>query len=122
MFIRNLFTKHSVDDLIELVNPEKTPGEFHGLSKSATGEFSRVLFTHIDNPDWDFSAWFGDKTSNIKYYVKSLINCWEEKNNPIEDLKEEMLSNLESIGIYAQIIFDEVINNRLEIKEIRAED
>ena len=113
---------NSVDDLMELANPGKTPGEFHGLPKSATDEFSRVLFTHIDKPDWDFTTWFGEKTSKVKYYVKSLIIQWEEKDSSDKYYKENLLSNLENIDIHTQLIFDEVISNRLEIKEIRAED
>ena len=124
---------NSVDDLLELAIPTKTTGEFHGLSKSETNlVFTKVLFTHLDRPDWNFTAWFSEKVANIKLYVKKLILYWEmdyqeiqlrqdAPGTPKEYIKDGVKSNLENIKIYTQLVFDEVLNNRLEIKEISSE-
>ena len=124
---------NSVDDLMELVNPSKTAGEFHGLPKSAITEFSRVLFTHLDKSEWDFTAWFGEKVSQIKFFSKRLIEHWEMDYRevelrpgtlvtPKEYVRDEIVRNLGNVKTYARLVFDEVVNDRLEIKEVSAED
>lgn len=125
---------NAADDLVELVNPSKTVGEFHGLPKSvSTTEFSRVLFTHSENPEWDFAAWYGEKVSQLKRFVKLLIGYWETGyrqlalpdssiETPQEYISEGIQSSLEAISGYAQVVFDEILNGRLEVQEIRAEE
>ena len=125
---------NSVDDLLELVNPSKTVGEYHGLSRQETTlGFSRILFSHLDKPEWDFTAWFGEKVSQIKFFTKNLIEYWEMDYRevklgpgalvtPKEYVRDEIVRNLGSIKAYAQLVFDEVLNDRLEIEEISTED
>jgi hypothetical protein len=125
---------NAADDLVELASPGKTVGEFHGLPKSATtAEFSRVLFTHSENPDWDYAAWYGEKVSQLKRFVKFLIGYWEmdyrqltlpssSPETPQEYINEGIRSSLEAISGYAQVVFDEILNGRLQIQEIRAEE
>lgn len=123
---------NSADDLVELASPSKTSGEYHGLPKSATTtEFSRIVFTHTENPDWDFAAWYGEKVSELKFHVKLFIGYWGmdhrrlETRSPSPEVSREYIrrglqSSLSAVRRYAEVVFDEVVNGRLEIREIRA--
>jgi hypothetical protein len=119
---------NSVDDLLEMVVTTTDTGHALGLPKSATSLcFSRILFTHLQNPDWDFTTWFREKVTNTKGGVKSLIaHCHEDQevtggNGEPDYVREGIEHSLEVIRAYTKGVFNEVLSDRLEIKEISAE-
>lgn len=113
----------AVDELLELAVPTPSEGEIHGLPKMATTtHFSRLTFKHADNPDWDYQPWFAGKIVATKDHIRRAIEVWREfQEGPDQKLREELLRHVTNCQTYADLVYQEVINDRLEITELSAE-
>lgn len=116
---------HNSDDLLELAKPSLDAAELHGLPKSALPERAKLVARHVDRDGWDFIPWFYEKIGNVKKCTKSAIDWWEltpsdVTNDNITDkagfLKEEMLASLQTAMNYAQLVFEQVCNFKLELE------
>jgi hypothetical protein len=119
----------AADDLVELGLPTPSSGEVHGLPKSATGPFRRVLYTHADNPQWDFAAWYVEKTTHLKQCIKRAITAWRAMtgtelrgaHDTVDGAAADLARHLDDAQSYAERILDEVASNRLRITAISAD-
>ena len=118
---------NSTDELLELVSPSQTAGEFHGIPREYTVlSDEHVEFVHVEKPGWDFTAWFGEKTTHIKKAVKELTSYYEmnyaslklasNEMTPREYVKHGIDASLYYIHDYTQTVFDQVFDDKLEIK------
>lgn len=101
----------------------------HGLPKSATGPFRRVLYTHADNPPWDFTAWYVEKTTHLKDGIKRAITAWRAAtgtelrgaSDSADGAAADLARHLDDAQSYAERLLDEVASNRLRITAISAD-
>lgn len=116
------------DDLLGLVDPQMDSQDFLGVPLDARlilppGE---VQVKHNSHPDWDFEAWFGEKTSKMKGAAKSFIRQWSCKLEEIalkpgapmterEWLKYNLDDYLAELQHNAKAIFEETCYDRLMI-------
>ena len=135
--VRNALTKHqssdladdlltiyvAVDELLEFGLPRPSEGQLHGLPKKATTtHFSTVQFRHENNLDWDYQTWFAEKMLAAKRQIGWAVDQWQElKKNPTAELKEKLSHHVENCHTYADRVYQEVIEGRLEIKELSSE-
>ena len=113
----------AVDDLLDFALPRPSEGQLHGLPKKATTtHFSTVQFRHENNPDWDFHAWFAGKIIATKDHIKRAFEVWKEfQEEPTPHLREELSRHVGNCQTYADLVYQEVISGRLEIKELSSE-
>ncbi|NLH44975.1 MAG: hypothetical protein GX451_02420 [Acholeplasmataceae bacterium] len=120
---------NSVDDLLAFINEADNQYKYFGLLKEAIEDEQKIIkFKNIEKPDWDFTAWYYEKVLMKKKCIKYFIRYWEMdyKNikldqkvgmTPQEYVLDGMTTNLQYIQAYAQKVFDEVFNDKLEIEE-----
>ena len=113
----------AVDDLLEFALPTPSEGQLHGLPKKATTtHFSTVQFAHENNPAWDYRAWFAGKIMAAKDHIRRAITAWRDfQAHPNPRLRDELSRQVGSCQTYANVVYEEVINERLEIKELSSE-
>lgn len=66
------------DDLVQIVDPDKTQDDYFGIPDSARGSsVERWTFRHSRrDPARDFTAWYGEKASRVKTGALLLIRDW----------------------------------------------
>lgn len=66
------------DDLVQVVDPDKTQDDYFEVPDSARGNrVERWTFRHSRrDPAWDFTAWYGEKASRVKTGALWLIRDW----------------------------------------------
>jgi hypothetical protein len=121
---------NSVDDILEMVSPSKKGGEFFGLSheQCEINPTEKIEFSHVERPGWDFTAWFGEKSSSLKWSIKKLIEYYEldtsklkfdtEETTPRKFVKEQIDYSLSMVRHYSQLIFGQVFDDLIEIKTV----
>lgn len=125
---------NSIDDLIEMVSPLDNPTKYFDLPKEAQyyGE-KRITFKNIENPNWDFTAWYYEKISIAKKAIKRLIAYWmldhdtlklhqDAPFTPREYISEGIAFSLASVQSYTKKVFDQVFKDELEIREITQDE
>ena len=70
----------SAQKIIDLVFPLPNAGEIHGLPKEATMAEDEPDVIVVDGkfPQWDFKAWFGEKSGALKEAVNKLMDNLKE--------------------------------------------
>ncbi len=119
------------DDLLQMVQPDKVQGEFHGVPACAldTSGKRAIRFRHNDRPSgWDFAAWYGEKATGIKQGARDLVRYWlmDVKDvtlsemapvSPREWLREMILMSYRQVQGYARVVFDEIHKDGLVLEE-----
>ena len=113
----------AVDELLEFALPTPSEGQLHGLPKKATTtHFSTIQFKHKNNPDWNFQTWFAEKMIAAKRQIKQAVDVWRDfQDTPTPELGEELSRQIGNCQTYADLVYQEVISGRLEIKELSSE-
>jgi len=113
----------ALDDLLELALPTPSEGQLHGLPKKATTtHFSTLLFRHVDNPDWDYRTWFAEKTIKARDYLRQAVQTWQDfREEPTPELCESLSRHIDNCQTYAGLVYQEVLNGRIEIKELSSD-
>ena len=122
----------AADDLVQYVIPDREPAEHQGVPRVMLPPGRMPLrFSHVDRPEWDFAAWFGEKSATVKSAVKSLIKIWLQiANHPtstggglaMAELAERRRLALATAKAYAQVIFQEVHDDALLIRYQEGDD
>lgn len=105
------------DDFVELVEPSFMPRE------------SQIEMRITDNTGLDFTPWFLEKVSFLKSNVKDLIKALEPKAGDVVPPSSPKMTNLkwhqelidaplELVLQYARTVYDQVLTDKLEIREI----
>jgi len=133
---RNLVRMHlSAQKIIDLVFPIPNAGQIHGLPKEATmaEDEPDVIVVDREHPQWDFKAWFGEKSGALKEAVNKLMDYLEGEYDSIvvTHLSEEeweksiggtIRSNMRQIEGKANALLEMIDSGRLVIKDVRVEE
>jgi len=133
---RNLIKMNlSAQKIIDLVFPIPNVGIIHGLPKEATraADEPEVVVADRDHPEWDFKAWFGEKSGGLKKAVNNLMDYLEREYTPSEDtnlseseweehIGEMIQMSMADIEGYANAILEVIESGRLVIKDVRVEE
>lgn len=117
----------AADDLVQFVNPDRDPAEYQGVPAAMLPPRTVALrFHHVDHPDWDFTAWFGEKASSLKTAAKRLVKMWnptvglsrrdDEFREQSDTVPERRRLALATVAAYAQLIFDQIHDQALQIE------
>lgn len=112
----------AIDELVELAVPTPSEGELQGIPKIALGTFTRLEFRHVYNPEWDYQPWFAGKAISAKGLIRRAVAVWKDfKDEPTPKLRDDLSRHVENCHTYADVIYQELINDRLEITELSSE-
>lgn len=125
----------SAENIVGLVYPIPNTGEIHGLPKEATmsEDDPDVIVVDKEHPQWDFKAWFGEKSGALKVAVNKLMQYLEMDYETMADFHmsvEEwekyvggmVRSNLRELEGKAKAILEMIEWDRLVIKDVRVEE
>lgn len=116
----------------ELLQSNKSAGEFHGLPREACSSDvdPQVAIRHIERPaDWDFHPWLLEKLNAMQSAAQELVKEWLTDVNsislregspitPREWLRSGILRQFRELQDKAKTIFEEICSDRLQIQSI----
>ena len=117
------------DDLLQMVIPDRHPGEILGFpAESIGGRIPRIHAAHQDHAGWDFGPWLAEKITHLKRSVKSLVRYYRMSPSQLAcesidaQSAEEYLHStvnhlLGAVEYYAQVIYDQVYQDQLRIRD-----
>ena len=117
----------------ELLEPDKSPGEFHGLPRSAclVEPSSELDIRHTrQDPDWDFRPWLSEKLNRLQTAAKQVVSYWLTDPNSVVLHKEARVTardwlrqlialNFGELKQKALTVFEEVCSDRIKSNKWR---
>lgn len=113
----------------ELLQPDKSSGEFHGLPREACATSQPPLdIRHNDRPaDWNFEPWLSEKLNAMQIAAKQLVEEWlrdvesvklraDAPMTPKEWVRWGIDMHFNELKSKARVVFEEVCSDRLLIK------
>lgn len=117
------------DDLLQMVIPDRHPGEILGFPPEWIGRRPREIHAaHENHVGWDFGAWLAEKITHLKRSVKSLVRYYRMSPSQVasegvdsqsvdEYLHSTVNHLLGAVEHYAQVIYDQVYQNQLRVRD-----